>query len=302
MIHLKNVPAVLLALLFWASGASAALNVFACEPELAALARTLGGDNLSVFSATRAGQDPHHIQARPSLIAKARRADLLVCTGAELEIGWLPLLLRKAANGRIQPGRAGHFLATEHVPLLGANANVDRSHGDVHAAGNPHVHLSPRNLATITNALTQTLAQLDPANRSDYEARLAHFQQAWAQAIKRWEAQTAHLRGKRVVVHHDSWPYLLQWLGLEQAATLEPKPGIPPSTGHLSNLVHTLQAQPAALIIRSDYQDGKASHWLSKQTGTPAVALPFTVDNDETLLAWMDRLLGQLVAAIGQPQ
>lgn len=279
----------------------AALNIFACEPEWAALARELGGDKVEVFAATTAFQDPHRIEARPSLIAKLRRADLLVCSGAELEIGWLPMLLRQAGNGKVQPGRPGHFEAARHIERLEIPTAVDRSMGDVHASGNPHVHLDPRRLATIAQALSAKLRDIDPGHADDYAARQAAFAQRWQQALAGWEQKAQPLRGVRLVAHHKDWVYLADWLGFEVVATLEPKPGLPASAGHLAALKAQLQQQPARMVIRTAYQDSQAAHWLSTQTGIPAVELPYTVGGSERagdLFALFDDTIDSMLGAL----
>jgi len=186
----------------------AQLNVFACEPEWAALTEALGGNAVKVYSATSAQQDPHHIEARPSLIAKVRRADLLVCTGADLEMGWLPLLLRKSGNGDIQPNQPGFFMAADQVSLLEAPAVLDRSLGDIHAAGNPHIHLDPYRIQRIAIALAATLGTIDPTNHHHYQENLRIFTHEWSQSIAQWEIQTRELQGKRIVVSHNSWVWL----------------------------------------------------------------------------------------------
>jgi len=285
----------LLSLLFLSNPLYAGLQVFACEPEWASLANELGGEHLDVYTATINQQDPHHIQARPSLIAKARRADLLVCTGAELEIGWLPLLLRKSGNPNIQAGQVGYFIATDHVSLLDQPTALDRSLGDIHAAGNPHVHLDPVRLQEIANKLSHTLAKLDPANSSDYEKKLELFTQNWQSMIVKWTERTQHLKGKPIVVHHKNWTYLQHWLGLNQVAVLEPKPGIPPTSSHLISLILGLEQSPAQVIIYANYQDNKASDWLSEKTGIPTLELAFSPAKDETLTHWFDQLLNQLL-------
>lgn len=257
--------------------AQAALRVLACEPEWAALTRELAGDLAEVDSATTALQDPHHIEARPSLLAKARRADLLVCTGAELEVGWLPLLQREAGNGRIQPGRLGYFEVTADMPLLEKPTRLDRAQGDVHAAGNPHVHLDPHRVARVAVALATRLAQLDPANAARYAERNADFQARWQTAIARWEVQGARLRGVPVVVHHRSFSYLTHWLGLVAVGDLEPKPGVEPSAAHLAALLEALGTQPARMIVRAAYQSPRPSQWLADKASIPALELPYTV-------------------------
>ena len=292
----KRNSLLLLSLLLLSNPLYAGLEVFACEPEWASLAKELGGEHVDIYTATTNQQDPHHIQARPSLVAKARQADLLVCTGAELEIGWLPLLLRKSGNPNIQEGQAGYFLATDYVALLDKPIALDRSMGDVHAAGNPHVHLDPVRVQIIANKLSETLTKLDPANRSNYEKKLASFTENWQNMIQQWAERTQHLKGKPIVVHHKNWTYLQHWLGLNQAAVLEPKPGIPPTSSHLSSLVSGLKANPAQVIVYASYQDSKAANWLSKKTGIPTLELRFSPATDETLAHWFDQLLNQLVA------
>lgn len=277
------------------NAAYAQLNVFTCEPEWAALARSLGGNTVKIYSATTAQQDPHHIQARPSLIAKVRRADLLVCTGAELEVGWLPLLLRKSGNGKILSGQAGHFMAADQVALLEKPVVLDRSLGDIHAAGNPHIHLDPKRILTIAKALSARLAIIDAMNSHLYQKNLQDFTREWNQAIAQWQERTQRLRGKRIVVSHNSWVYLEQWLGLKKVATLEPKPGIPPSSSHLSKVLAQLKQIPAEMILYADYQNDKSARWLSQKIGLPSVGLPFSPASDENLTQWFDRLLNQLM-------
>jgi len=280
--------------------AQAALRVLACEPEWAALTRELAGDLAEVDSATTALQDPHRIEARPSLLAKARRADLLVCTGAELEAGWLPLLQREAGNGRIQSGQPGYFEASAQVPLLERPAQLDRAQGDLHAAGNPHVQLDPHRVARIAEALAQRLAQLDAANAARYGERNADFQARWQAASARWQTQGARLEGMPVVVHHKSFSYLADWLGLAVVGDLEPKPGVEPSAAHLANLLSALETSPARLILRAAYQSAQPSEWLSQKAGIPAVELPYTVGGApgaDDLFGLFEVTLARLLAA-----
>lgn len=277
--------------------AQATLNVFACEPEWAALAEQLGGDRLNIDSATTMRQDPHRIEARPSLIAKARKADLLVCTGAELEIGWLPLLLRRSGNARIQVGQLGHFLAYEHVDMLDVPERLDRSLGDLHAAGNPHIHTDPRNILRIAGPLSQRLQTLDPDHADHYRQRYREFERAWQQAIEDWNERGEPLEGTTIVVHHEFWPYLIDWLGLNKLATLEPVPGVSPSTRHLAEVKQLLKTQQAEMIFNTNYLNERPVRWLSEQTGLAVVTLPSSVDhqNGETLQQWFDRLLNSIL-------
>ena len=276
--HLQNVIRVCFVLASLAAAhAQADLKVFACEPEWAALAREIGGDSVAATSATNALQDPHYIQARPSLIARVRKADLLICSGSGLEDGWLPLLLRKGSNPKIQPGQVGHLIASQYVNRLEIPAVLDRAQGDLHAQGNPHIQTDPRNITLVAREVATRLQQIDPDNAESYDTNLAAFEQSWNAAIVNWQNQAAPLRGERIVLHHKSWIYLVNWLGLQVVATLETRPGVPPSAAHLNALLTKLKATPAALIIRTPYQDAQPSQWLTRQTGIPNTALPFTV-------------------------
>ena len=261
--------------------AVAKLDVFACEPEWAALADEIGGDRISIYTATNARQDPHRIEARPSLIAKVRRADLLICSGAELEAGWLPMLQRQAGNPKVLPNQPGFFEAASFVERLDIPQKLDRTMGDIHASGNPHVHLDPRRLLQIAHALSKRLIELDPQGTDYYTQRTSEFAQRWQQAIQRWEKRTAPLKGVPVVVHHKDWIYLFDWLGIVNAGTLEPKPGLPTSAGHLSTLKQELQNNPAKMIIHTAYQSNRAARRLSQLTGIPVVELPYTVGGSE---------------------
>src|SRR6516165_7612613 len=182
----------------------AALNVFACEPEWGSLASEIGGDKVRVFTATTAHQDPHQVQARPSLIARLRAADLAVCTGAELEIGWMPVLLRQAANARVQPGSPGYFEAAQQVRLLEVPTRLDRAEGDIHPAGNPHIQTDPRNIWRVAAALSRRMAELDQTDAAVFAARAQNFAGRWTAAMQRWAQRAAPFRGSTVAAYHKS--------------------------------------------------------------------------------------------------
>ncbi len=289
-------------LAFFATTASADLKVFTCEPEWAALATELGGDHVTVESATHGLQDPHYIQARPSLISRVRKADLMICTGAGLEVGWLPMLLSKANNPAVLPGKPGFLEASTLVPKLDIPESVDRSQGDMHAAGNPHIQGNPHNIALVAKGLADRLVTLDPANADAYRSGLDSFLQRWQAAINRWEILAQPLRGKTVVAHHRSFTYLEDWLDLIELATLEPLPGIPPTSAHLAELLEMLgnDGNGAAFIIREAYQSPKASQWLSEKTAIPAIMLPTTVggsDAAKDLFSLFDDIINRLLGA-----
>lgn len=295
------VGALLGALLFLVPGAATALEVFTCEPEWAALARALGGEHIDVRSAIGPRQDPHYLTARPSFIARARRAELLVCSGAGLEAGWLPLLLRQAGNGRIQPGQPGHFMAAEQVQRLEIPTHLDRREGHIHAQGNPHVHLDPRRLRRIADALGARMAELDPGQATHYAARTRAFTERLETTRERLERDAEHLRGLPVVVHHQHWVYLRDWLGLERVGTLEPRPGVPPTASHLAALLERLQAQPARMTLRNPLDPPRPAEWLAARGGPPVVDLPMTVAADDDLVGLYEILVERLLQAAGPP-
>jgi zinc/manganese transport system substrate-binding protein len=293
--------AILAGVLFFAAPAHAALRVLATSADWGALVHELGGDKVDVYSATTAFQDVHRVDAKPSLVARARNADLIVATGAELEIGWLPVLLQESGNARVQPGSNGYFEAARQVRLLEVPSSVDRSMGDVHPDGNPHLQLDPRIIATVAKALTARLATLDAPNTAFYTARGADFQQRWQAAEARWQQQAAPLKGVGVVVIHRDQSYLIQWLGLREIASIEPKPGVPPSAGFLAALVTRLAADPPKLILRNAYNDSKSADWLAERVHAPVVLLPFSVGGTagaKDLFGLFDDTLTRLLGAV----
>lgn len=278
--------------------ANADLRIFACEPEWAALSRELGREHVVADSATTALQDPHYIQARPSLIARMRRADLVICSGAELEIGWLPVLRQKANNPRVARGTPGYLEASGFVVRLEATGDVDRGKGDAHPQGNPHIQTDPRNIAIIAEVLAERMAVLDPDNAATYQAGYVDFSRRWTQAITTWEVKAQALKGKRAITHHKSWVYLERWLEIEEVANLEPIPGIPPTASHLSQLVSRFKDGGADFIIRSSYQDAKPSEWLAQRSGIPDVMLPITLggsDEATDLFGLFDDIINRLL-------
>jgi zinc/manganese transport system substrate-binding protein len=281
--------------------AAATLNVFTCEPEWAALAQELGGDKVSAYSATTALQDPHRIEARPSLIARIRSADLLICSGSELEIGWLPLLLTQSGNSKIQLGTPGYLEASQYVTKLEIPKVIDRALGDIHPGGNPHIHTDPRNISKVAVVIEERLAQLDRANAETYHSRAKSFLDRWQTAIARWEKEIAPLKGVPIVEHHKAFSYFINWTGMREVATLEPKPGIPPTPSHLAELLDQMKAQPAKVIIYSSYNSPQAAQFLSERSKIPVVMLPFTVggtDKAKDLFGFFDDMIGRLLGAV----
>jgi len=302
----RNLSLISVLLLGWAlpTPASADVRIFACEPEWAALAREIGGDKISTYSATHENQDPHHIRARPSLIAKIRRADLVFCSGAGLEIGWLPLLMQRSARSKVRPGTAGYFMAAQHVPVREKPTVVDRSMGDVHPDGNPHIHLNPRNILVVARELLKRLTVIDPKNSLVFAENHKKFGEEWTMNIAQWEEEARGLKNMPVVVHHKSWSYLIGWLDLREVGSLEAKPGIPPTASHLQALLKKANASKISAILRTPYDQAAPSKWLAARIKIPALVLPYTVSRDAkpgALKRLFDDILTQLKQANGQP-
>jgi zinc/manganese transport system substrate-binding protein len=283
-----------------ATPASAALKVLATTADWAALTRELGGERVDVYVATTALQDVHRVEAKPSLVARARSADLLVANGAQLEVGWLPVLIQESGNKRIQPGQPGNFEAVSVLRLLEIPSKVDRSMGDIHPLGNPHVQLDPHNVLLVARALSARLAQLEPAQAAWYQKRGMDFESRWTAALEKWEAKASPLRGLPVVIMHRDQAYLCHWLGLTELASIEPKPGVPPTAAYLAQLVGRLTASPPKMILVNAYNDPKAAKWLSQRVHAPVVTLPFSVGGDAAardLFALFDDTLDKLLTA-----
>jgi zinc/manganese transport system substrate-binding protein len=283
--------------------------IFACEPEWAALAHEVGGNLVAVISATHAKQDPHHIEARPSLIAAARKTDLVIGTGAELEDGWLPMVLQKANQAKIVKGQPGYLMVSDFVSLKkyphheSATGRIDRAMGDIHAAGNPHIQLDPRFYLVASKILAQRLGQLDSENANIYQNNYLAFKKKWESKLQHWSKLAHPLKGVKVVVYHDNWVYLNDWLGLVQVTTLEPKPGIPPSASYLKTVLLKTQQADIKAILRTPYEPTDAAKWLNQKTGIPVLELPFTVGGNEQakdLEGLFDNMIQQLLLRLNK--
>jgi zinc/manganese transport system substrate-binding protein len=239
------------------------------------------------------------VEARPSLIARARKASLLVCTGAELESAWLPVILRESGNTAVRTGNPGNFEAARYVTMLETPGRLDRGDGDVHAMGNPHIQTDARNFIPVAEALSKRLIQIDPSNTLYYQQQLSQFNQQWRTAISRWEKQAAPLKGIAIIAQHRGFPYLNNWLGLIQVAELESRPGMEPSAAHLSLVLNQLQQHPAKMVLRAAYQDGRPSEWIAGRAHINAVALPYTVGGNAQaidLFSLFDNTIARLLA------
>lgn len=278
--------------------AFAKMNIFACAPEWGALAEQIGGNNIDVYTASNANQDIHHMRAKPSLLAAMRKADLVICSGASLEVGWLPILLQKAGDAQVQEGGIGSIMASDYVPLLDVMQNVDRSMGHVHPEGNPHIHLDPNNILIVSKVLAERLSELDASNSNVYQRNQRAFEGNWKKSIFQWDSKGRDLKGQKVVVYHKSWTYLLNWLGMEVVASLEPKPGIPPNAAHLEKVLQDIQGKNVKGILVAPFENEKGAKWLSEKAGIPIIKLPFTVggnNQSQDLQSMFDNTLNELI-------
>ena len=292
----KNIFMLFSGCLLGLSAPALAIDIFACEPEWQALAHELAGDKAKIYVATSAYQDPHRVQARPGLISAVRRADLVFCTGGGLESGWLPVLLQKGSNPQVLKA-PGLLLATEQVSLLEKPQTLERSEGDIHAEGNPHIHLDPRRVLTVAEALAQRLQEIDAANARFYQTQLEKFRQQWHSNLAAWQQQAQPLRNSKVIVHHRSWSYLLDWLGMDSVAELEPKPGLPPTPSHLASLTNVVRQTGTPLILYTDYNGSDAANWLANHSEACAIRLPMTVGGMEAVDT-LSALYGSLINAL----
>ena len=235
----------------------------------------------------------------PSFLFSIVKADIIFCSGASLEVGWLPLLLQKA-KGSVQSGNDGYLMASEYVKVLEKTMVADRSMGDVHPEGNPHVHLNPHNISLIAKELTKRLELIDATNQSFYRSRLDNFILRWEEAINRWEKNSSDLKGMQVVIHHKTFSYLIDWLELTEVASLEVKPGIPPTASHLKGLLQQFKSKSPDVIIRTPFDPGDGSMWLSEKINTPAIIMPYTIngnDNSADLFALFENSINLLKGA-----
>ncbi|MFQ5587632.1 MAG: metal ABC transporter substrate-binding protein [Nitrospiria bacterium] len=281
------------------------VRVVTTTEDLAAIARAVGGERVRVDFIARGVQDPHFIDPKPSYILKLTRADLLVAVGLGLEEGWLPPLLTGARNARIRPGGSGYVSASEGISLIDVpSGRIDRASGDVHGAGNPHYWLDPVNGARMAQNILSGLIRVDPEGKQHYEANVRRFREKLDAALEIWSERMRPFQGERVVTYHKSWPYFLKRFGLTAVDYIEPKPGIPPATAHLQQLIERIKTEGVRVIIAEPYFDPKISRFLSEKTGAAVVTLPPSVSEATGIgdyFALFDHLSQSLARAFERP-
>jgi zinc/manganese transport system substrate-binding protein len=287
-------------LLLTTTTAAADVKIVATVPDLAAIAKEIGGAKVSISAMSLATQDPHFVDAKPSLVLKLNKADVLLAVGVELEVGWLPALQTQARNARILPSGAGYLECAAHVTLKGRPASVDRAQGDVHAGGNPHFLYDPRAAADCARAIAAVLTKVDAGNARVYQVNLERFLRDLTAGRLRWEQQLAGARGTSVVSYHKSLTYLIDWLGLVEIATLEPKPGIPPTARHVAAVIKAARTAGVKVVLQEAYYPDKTCTLVAQKLGATVVRIPGGADlgKGQGYLARMDALVAQLAAAL----
>ena len=284
-----------------AFGAQAKLNVVATTPDLASIAKEIGGDKITVTTLAKPSEDPHFVDAKPSFIVKLNHADMVVEGGAELEIGWLPALLGQSRNVKLAAGAPGHVNCSKGVPLLDVPATLDRSRGDIHAAGNPHFAISPSNVKIVAQTIAAALAENDPANAGAYSANLKNFTAALDAKLVEWQKTLAPFKGRSIVAYHDSWPYFAREFGLKIELFLEPKPGIPPTPSHLAEVIAKMKMEAARVIIVDAYLNRRTAETVARETGAmvvPVTQFPGGIKGTEGgYIQLLDYLVGSLASA-----
>lgn len=277
------------------------LNIVTTLPSLASITQSIGGDYVDVYSITRGVQDAHYVEAKPSYMVRMNRADLLIYSGLELEIGWLPLLIQGARNDRLAVGSPGNLNAamalSEEEVLERPRGEVDRSMGDVHPLGNPHYLLNPRNGIRAAELIAERLVQLDPEHKIQFEQNLDRFRKMMEEKIALFERQTANLKGREVVCYHVHWSYLLQWLGIRTSGYIELRPGIPPTPRHKREIIQLMQQRGVKVVIVSSWKEPTRAQEVANAVGASLLVLPGEVNatpGADDYLTWIDYLVTYL--------
>lgn len=291
------IAAAALALTFWPGTPRAEVRIVTTTTDLAAIAKAVGGEDVSVESLTRGTRDPHYAAARPSMIRKVYRADLLLLVGADLEIGWLPAALQAGRNRKVLPGGPGHLDLSTVVELIEKPTGpVSRAMGDVHAKGNPHYWLDPANGRPIARAVAGRLARIDPSNAAGYRDRLARFEDRLARRSETWRSRLAPLRGRAVISHHKTFSYLARAFGFRIVGQVEPLPGVAPTAAHLESLVGRIKSEGIGVLIMAPYYGRRASRLLNARTGIKVAVLPQSVGTTDGIKTYTD-LFDAIVAS-----
>lgn len=281
--------------------AASKLNVVTTTPDLGALARQIGGDRVEVKSLAKSTEDPHFVDAKPSHIVTLNRADVLVDGGAELELGWLPLLLDNARNPKVAAGAPGRVTASMGITMLDVPATLDRSRGDVHALGNPHFLIDPKNAKVVAANIAQHLSQVDPAGASTYSANLKRFNDEVDAKAGEWQKTLAPFKGAKIVTYHNDFVYFSDRFGLKVIGTLEPKPGIAPSPAHIAEIITAMKSNGGRVILVQPYQNRKTAETVARQSDAAVLDVsqqPGAIKNTDSYVAMMDNLVNTVATGL----
>jgi zinc/manganese transport system substrate-binding protein len=281
--------------------AHAKLNVVATLPDFGSLAREVGGDKINLVVLAKPTEDPHFVDARPSFVVSLRNADVLIDGGAELEIGWLPPLLQNARNPKIEVGKPGRVQASQGIRLMNVPTNVTRAAGDVHALGNPHFTVDPIITKAIAQHIAQSFAAVDPPNAAFYEVNYKKFEATINAKLQGWGAIMQPYQGAHVAAYHDSWPYFAHRFGINIDIFLEPKPGIPPSPSHLTEVIGQMKSYHVKAIIVEPYHDRRIAEKVARSTGATVLdfsQFPGGIPNSDSYVALIDQLVKKLADAL----
>jgi zinc/manganese transport system substrate-binding protein len=287
------------------SAAAAQIRVVATTPDLASVAREIGGDKVSVVALAKPTEDPHYVDAKPSHIVTLNRADALIEGGAELELGWLPPLLENSRNSRISAGAPGRIVASDGVKMLEIPTSFDRSKGDVHSLGNPHFMIDPVTVKIIARNIADHFSQIDPKNAATYNGNLTRFNAKLDAKYADWQKELAPYRGARIVTYHKDFIYFADRFGLIIVDELEPKPGIAPSPAHLAQVIGKMKATNAKVILVQPFQNRRTAETVARQTGAAVLDVPQqpgAAPNTTTYFDMMDNLVHTLAVGLGTPK
>lgn len=302
MKNFSYLSALIFLVLSIAGPAEAKLRVVTTTQDLAAITEAIGGNDVEVASLTPGTRDPHYAVAKPSMIRRVFRADLLVLIGADMEIGWLPPLLQSARNGKVLPGNPGFMDMSRFVQLLGVQSGpVSRALGDVHAKGNPHYWLDPRNGLRMARAIAARLGEIDPDHAEAYQNRFDAFARNMEVKLPEWRAALADLKDQPVIAYHKSFDYLADAFGFRIVDEVEPKPGIAPSAASLGALIQRIERDHISLLIMEPYYERRSARYLNEHTGLRAAVLPQSVGAEKSIKTYFD-LFDGIVAAFKAAQ
>lgn len=304
---------IFISILFFLSIASplyaegAKIKILTTTEDLKSIAEYIGGDKVIVDSLAKGYQDPHYLEAKPSFMMKARNADLFIRVGLELEIGYEELIIDGSRNQKIRIGHPGHLDVSEGVNLMEVptTTKVDRSMGDVHPMGNPHYWLDPENIKIVARNIVNRLSELSPGDTAYFQQNLSAFDKNMDEKMSEWDAKIAPYKGKKIAVYHRSWPYFAERFGLVIACELEPKPGIPPSPGHLKDVIDIMKRDGVKIILMEVFYDEKPAQFVSAETGAKVVVVPNSVGGTKEAKDYfclIDTIVNKIVEGFSAPK